>query len=343
MALTSGLGLVMLCATLAATASTALAKPSSYSAVVTPRSAAAGATQVFNVVLTNETASNGINSAMITPPKGFTLLGASSLQGTIQLQPNKVIVRDLNLAPLGTVNVLVTAIAPPADPGSTDWKTQAFSNGQNSAGPALDTGASRTSTPTTNPQTISSDCPANQGCSPPPLSTPSTSFSMGVGSGATDATVTESVDVGTPMDGPGGLNDPGCATYTPQSPDWYGFDVSATDRSKDITFMVKDSDPSKFKVCFGAPYEFQDETGSPAPPGTLPDGTAGFVGLLPRCSTDTIFAPVNGDFALSAADVAPPTFICANISGQPQADGSSTTTATLTIPPGLPGDPFIGR
>lgn len=344
MALTSGLGLVVLCATLAATASTAVAKSSSYSAVVTPRSAAAGATNVFNVALTNETASNGINFAMITPPKGFTLLGASTSPGTTQLQPNKVIVRDLNLAPGGVVNVLVTAIAPPADPGSTDWKTQAFSNGPNSAGPALDSGTSRTSTPTTNPQTITSDCPANSDCSPPPLSTPSTSFSMHVDSGATDATVTESVDVGTPMDGPGGLNDPGCAGYTPQSPDWYGFDVSATDRSKEITFMVKDSDPSTFKLCFGANYpnDFFDETGKPAPPGTLPDGSPGFVGLLPRCSTGGLFAPVNGDFALSASEVGPAS-ICANISGQRQDDGTTTTTVTLTIPAGLSGDPWMAR
>jgi len=96
--------MVAVCATLAATASVALAT-SSYSAVITPVSAAAGATADFNVALTNNTASNGINSAMITPPKKFSLVGASSPQGTTQVQPNKVIIRDLNL-PLGaTVTV----------------------------------------------------------------------------------------------------------------------------------------------------------------------------------------------------------------------------------------------
>jgi hypothetical protein len=327
--------LLTVCATLAATASGALAK-SGYTAVVTPSSAAAGATQTFNVALTNNTASKGINFAMITPPQGFTLLGASAPHGRVQLQPSKVIIRDLKLAPGSTLNASVTATAPARDPGSDSWKTQAFSNGPNSAGVFLDSGTSTLSTPVTSPQTTTSPCPAT-GCSVS-LSTPSTSFSLDVGSGASDATVTASVDTGTPMDGPGGLNDPGCATYTPQSPDWYGFNVSATDRSKTVTWTVKDSDPNTFQVCFGAPYEFFDATGEPARAGTLPDGTRGFVGLLPNCNTEEF---------LAAADVAPgqseeeTAFICANIS--PDEENPTTTVASFTIPAGLPGDPFIGR
>jgi len=337
--------LVAACATLAAMASTALAK-SSYTAVVTPISAAAGATQAFNVALTNNTATNGLNTAMITPPQGFTLISATAPQGTIALQPNKVIIRSVSLALGATLNILVTATAgvQGADPGG--WKLQAFSSGPNSAGVFLDPATSTVTTPVTGSQTITSDCPANQGCSPPPLSTPSTSFSMQVGSGSTDSTVTESVDVGTPMDGPGSLNDPGCATYTPQSPDWYGLNVSATDRTKSITFMVKDSNPNTFQLCFGAPYEFDvtgpDNTLVPAPPGTLPDGTQGFVGLLPQCPNEEIFATTNGDIA-SESEVAPPAFICTNITGQLQQDGTTTTTVTFTIPTGLTGDPWLAR
>jgi hypothetical protein len=330
---------VAVCATLAATASVALAA-SSYSAVITPVSAAAGATQTFNVALTNNTASNGINSAMITPPKGFTLLSASSPQGTVQLQPNKVIIRDLNLPLGGTVNVTLTATAPAQGGDPRDWKTQAFSNGPNSAGVFLDASTSTLTTPVTSPQTITVDCPA-AGCSPPPLSTPSTSFSMQVGSGSTDATVTESVDTGTPMDGPGSPpENTGCASYTPQSPDWYGFDVSAFDRSKNISLTVKNSDPSTFQLCFGAPYEFDvrgpDDTLVPAPPGTLPDGTTGFVGLLPPCPNKGIGAATNRGFQEEG-----PVFICANISADEA--NPTTTDVTVFIRAGLDGDPWIGR
>jgi hypothetical protein len=334
--------LVTVCATLAATASVALAS-SSYSAVITPKSAAAGATQVFNVALTNNTASNGINFAMITPPQGFTLSAASlppGATGTIQLQPNKVIIRGLSVppapAPGSTVNVSVTATAPAQDPGSNNWKTQAFSNGPNSAGVFIDDGTSTVSTPTTSPQTITNTCPANQGCPPPPLtlSTPSTSFSLQVGSGSTDATVTQSVDTGTPMDGLGGLG--GCAGYTPQSPDWYGFNVSDINREKTVTWTVNNSDPSTFRVCFGAPYPFVGGQSG----GTLPDGTKNaFVGLLPICSP--LETPTVTDVTPAASSDA--VFICANISSP---EGSPTTTiATFTIPgnQGLTGDPWFGR
>jgi hypothetical protein len=341
------LGTIAACATLAATASVALAK-SSYTAVVTPISAAAGAEQAFNVALTNNTASNGLNTAMITPPQGFTLISASSPQGTIQLQPNKVIIRDLSLPATTTVNITVTAAAPAQGADPSGWKLQAFSTGPDSAGAFLDPATSAVTTPVTGSQTITSDCPINQGCSPPPLSTPSTSFSMQVGSGSTDATVTESVDTGTPMDGPGSLSDPGCAGYTPQSPDWYGFTVTPTDgsqtfdRTKSISSMVKNSNPSTFQVCFGAPYDFYvDAAGDLAPRGTLPDGSTGFVGLLP--TFPNCFNPIQAP-ALELSPNQPAVQIaniCANITSQ---EGSPTTTiVTFTIPAGLQGDPFMFR
>jgi hypothetical protein len=37
------------------------------------------------------------------------------------------------------------------------------------------------------------------------------------------------------------------------------------------------------QICFGAPYEFTVNNGTPAAPGTLPNGNSGFVGLLPGC------------------------------------------------------------
>ena len=70
-------------------------------------------------------------------------------------------------------------------------------------------------------------CPA-AGCTGT-ITSGSGSLQVDVGSGATDTTLTESVDVGTPMDGPGSNTDNGCGTYTPPaaSPDWYEFVVGA--------------------------------------------------------------------------------------------------------------------
>jgi hypothetical protein len=326
-------GTVVACATLAATASSALAT-SSYSAVITPVSAPAGATTTFNVALTNNTASNGINSAMITPPQKFKLVDAASPQGATQVQPNKVIIRNLNLAEGSTVNVSVTATAPAQGGDPRDWKLQAFSNGPNSAGPVLDGATSSVTTPLTSPQTTSTDCPAT-GCSVS-LSTPSTSFSLNVNSGSTGGPVTASVDTGTPMDGPGGLNDPGCANYMPQSPDWYGFDVTDTSQNKNISWIVKNSDPNTFQVCFGAPYQFDvlnsDNNLVGAPAGTLPDGTSGFVGLLPSCREG---------FFRSEQSEEGPVFICANISADEE--NPTTTDVSVFIPSGLDGDPYMGR
>jgi hypothetical protein len=336
------LGTVVACATMGVTAPVALAT-SSYTAVVTPTSAPAGATTTFNVALTNETASNGINFAMITPPQSFTLTAASAPQGaTIQLLPTRVIVRGLSV-PLGaTVNIFVTATVPAPGGGSGMWTTQAFSTGPSSAGVFLDTGASSMTTSVTTPQTTTSPCPAT-GCSVS-LSTPSTSFRLDVFPGTTGGPVTASVDTGTPVDGPGGLNDPGCASYTPQSPDWYQFNVSDTTQSKTVNWTVNNSDPRTFRVCFGATYEFYvDAAGDLAPRGTLPDGTPGFVGLLPtfpNCFNPVAILQIVGGLSQSQAAVQIAN-LCASIS--PDEANPTTTDVTYTIPSGFVGDPMMGR
>lgn len=175
------------------------------------------------------------------------------------------------------------------------------------------------------------DCPAAQTCTNT-LSTSSTSLSVAVGSGATDAMLTESVNIGTPLS-----PNPGCAAYQPRSPDTYEFVVSAADRAKSVTWTVKNTTTDGFRVCFGAPYEFNviDPTtgeAEPAPAGTLPDGSPGFVGLLPACVVGNVNIPNQGPCVQSLVD---------------QEDANSTSgldaVATITIPAGLPGDPFIGR
>jgi hypothetical protein len=91
------------------------------------------------------------------------------------------------------------------------------------------------------------------------------------------ATLSESVDVGTALR---------CSGYTQEDPNWWEFFVSSTNRTKTITNTLINPPPPKsgFQFCLGAPYDFVTNTGGRAPPGVLPDGTKGFIGLLPSCA-----------------------------------------------------------
>lgn len=191
-------------------------------------------------------------------------------------------------------------------------------------------GGSATSNAFTETQTETVDCPA-AGCTNT-LSTGESSAQVVVDPGTSDASLTESVDLGTPMDGTG--SDPknvGCATYTPRAADWYGVDVSDSNRGKTITWTVNNAISDGFEICFGAPYDFQTGfgvDGGPtfAPAGILPDGTTGFVGLLDSCNN------------LGDAQSTNPCWT----SIVPGANGSGTV-ATIRIPSGVSGDPYFGR
>jgi hypothetical protein len=163
------------------------------------------------------------------------------------------------------------------------------------------------------------------------------SLKVDVGSGANNATLTESVDVGTPMDGPGSDTTNGCGSYTPPaaSADWYEFvvnppDATTADRTKTVTWTVKNTTTDGFKVCFGAPYEFdaQGTDSGLAPAGTLPDGSPGFIGLLDFCPefpTDT--SPCVSSLTTERDPLT----------------GLDNAVAVITIPAGNVGDPWAAR
>jgi hypothetical protein len=157
-------------------------------------------------------------------------------------------------------------------------------------------------------------CPPNQPCQVM-VSGANSTFSVGAGAGPEAATLGASVNPGTPQSCPG---------YQTNNPDWFGFDVSQADRSKTITWTVNNSNPKSFQVCFGAPYEFTTSSGKPAPSATMPDGSRGFLGLLPSCGR-----------------VAAPSGPC--VESITSTQNGTGTIAMVFIPAGLPGDPFIGR
>jgi hypothetical protein len=100
------------------------------------------------------------------------------------------------------------------------------------------------------------------------------------------ATLSENVDVGTDT-----LT---CAGLTAPSPDFYEYFINSQFWSKTGVMVVK---PTRFlrglitayqrdeQVCYGAPFDFVASNGRLAPPGTLPDGSSGFIGQLPNCGS----------------------------------------------------------
>ncbi len=127
-------------------------------------------------------------------------------------------------------------------------------------------------------------------------------------------TLTESVDTGSRLECPG---------YRAQDPNWFGFFETATNREKILTYTLKNTSRDSSQFCFGAPYEFKTNGGGHARKHKLPDGTTGFVGLLPLCRVTH-----RGPCIASRRQVA---------------DASSTTgfdTVIQALIPAGPGDPW---
>jgi hypothetical protein len=100
-----------------------------------------------------------------------------------------------------------------------------------------------------------------------------------------DGTLTELVDYGTALS----CNDPNgnFGSYVGFDPNWYGFSFTGAG-SKLLTydlFGLTFSSDRTVEVCFGAnaPFHTASDDGS-AQPGTLPDGTSGFIGTLLSCT-----------------------------------------------------------
>jgi hypothetical protein len=97
-------------------------------------------------------------------------------------------------------------------------------------------------------------------------------------------TLSESVDVGAVLQCPG---------YAHEDANWWEFSMTSANRSKTIVSTIKvpllplqgtlEAILQQFQMCFGATSDFVTSEGVPAPASTLPDGTSGFVGLLPNC------------------------------------------------------------
>jgi hypothetical protein len=158
------------------------------------------------------------------------------------------------------------------------------------------------------------------------LSTPASDFQVIANpdpSQPNAGTLSASVDVGTALQ---------CQGYVALDPNWWEFVMSSANRSKTIVDTIKmptrlSSTPAgtvnDAQVCFGAQSVFTTRSGMPATAGTLPDGTSGFIGLLPNC-------PASGPCVVSRQLIPDAT------------NGIGFDIAvTISVPEGLAGDPWV--
>lgn len=150
-------------------------------------------------------------------------------------------------------------------------------------------------------------------------STTTSSLAVTTPSGTT-TTLSVSFNIGSPLV---------CTGYTPMDSSWFSFLSSSTTSGKIVTYVVRPSTDQKEIVgatqfCLGAPYQFETASGTPAAAGTLPDGSSGYTGLLPRCKTG-----MPGPCVASKGTTP---------------DASSPTgfdiVVNVSFPAGLPGDPW---
>lgn len=120
-----------------------------------------------------------------------------------------------------------------------------------------------------------------------------------------------------------------CPGYTAQDTNWYSFLSTSNATGKTLTYTVRPASAGSEIVgatqfCLGAPYDFESRAGAPAPAGTLPDGSSGFIGLLPNCGKGSA-GPCVAKRATTPDSSSPTGF---------------DVVLTLTFPAGLPGDPW---
>jgi hypothetical protein len=80
-----------------------------------------------------------------------------------------------------------------------------------------------------------------------------------------------------------------CPGYTRRDKSWFEFVLTTRTRmgiTYEITDAIHDTTREGIRFCAGLGYKFTTYSGRPARHATLPDGTRGYVGLLPLCKED---------------------------------------------------------
>ncbi len=295
-----------------------------YKVVISPGPVDSG-TVTMTAKFTNETKSQRLGAANLVAPAQFQITSASivppgtgsppSVQSCTvgTLTGSCVQLRNLSLPPGQSVTVTMTvntSAAACGSPTSSTWSVQAKqANNFNGVGNDLDLDKSGSSLTTTVSCTVTSTCPPGQSCSIR-LSTPTSALQVTAGPSNQAGTLTGTAESGQQLV---------CSGYSARDPNMYSYVESTSTRAKMVTYTVKNVSPNGVEYCFGAPYRFETLGDKLAPPGTLPDGAPGFIGLLERCET-----------------FAEPPEACV----QSIVAAGPNTVVTVRIDAGLEGDPW---
>ncbi len=135
-----------------------------------------------------------------------------------------------------------------------------------------------------------------------------------------DSTMVEKLDAGEPLT---------CAGYKRRDTSWFEFTLTAKTRIG-IVYRISDTihntTPLGVRFCAGLPYAFKTFSGKPAVHTTLPDGTAGYVGLLRNCVRNQAGKIVTRDPCVAAVRKA----------------GAVNTIVSVRIPATSQADPWGG-
>jgi hypothetical protein len=224
----------------------------------------------------------------VTPPTGFTLARpspTSPLRRKTFVQKRTFSLRQILLKPGHKMQFDVTATAPTQCGQGTllRWTSRAF-QGSRASGPqlALQTATSSVGVTVVCPQLA----PCGDGGPACSTSVNTSVSSYGVVSNATAGALHGTLDVGKRLT---------CGAYRFRDPNWYDTVVTPSPGATappagtppivdQVSYTIVNAGTQGLGFCLGAFYDFVTASGAMAPAGQLPNGNAGFIGLLPMCT-----------------------------------------------------------
>ena len=295
---------------------------------ISPAYTTAGLQTTFEVSVAN-TSSQGttLRSVQVTPPTGFTVARpspGSPLRRKTFVRNRTFSLRRILLKPGHKLQFNVTATAPTACGQGTllRWTSRAFA-GSIPSGPQL---ALQTATSSVGLTVV---CPQLAACGdggPACSTTVNTSVSTyGVVSNAAAGTLHGTLNVGRRLR---------CGAYRFRDPNWYDTVVTPPPGTPgppagtppivdQVSYTIVNAGTQGLGFCLGALYDFVTASGAMAPAGQLPNGNAGFIGLLPSCTL-----------------ASPPCISSISQQADPNAKTGSDAVMSIQIPE--QGDPWGG-
>jgi hypothetical protein len=279
------LGCAAIGSTPATAGQTAAAAGSTFKVLITPAFTTAQQPTTFLANVTNTSApGTTLRSVQLTAPRGFKLSPPPNtpLGQHMVVQGRTLTVRRISVAPGQALRFPVTATAPSkCSRSALAWTARGF-KAANASGTQLSLQSALSQL------ALSVLCPGVAPCGDggPPCSTRlvTSNSTYAVISNASAGTLRQTVNVGKPLT---------CGSYRFRDPNWWGAAVVSTTQTPitapisifdHVTYKIRNTTAKGIGFCLGAAYDFTTASGNKAKARPLPNGNAGFVGLLPRCS-----------------------------------------------------------